>query len=100
LRCVDVNLLVYALRSDSEDHEAYCERLTMLLAAPAATRVSAGERHWDSFRALCGEIGARGPDISDAFLAAVAIEQNATWLSADRGFARFPRLRWRHPLDT
>lgn len=26
-------------------------------------------------------------------------ENGATWLSADRGFARFTGLRWRHPLD-
>lgn len=38
-------------------------------------------------------------DITDAYLAAYAMENNATWLSADRGFARFPRLRWSHPLD-
>ena len=31
-------------------------------------------------------------------IAAFAIENNATLLSADRGFARFERLRWRHPL--
>ena len=31
-------------------------------------------------------------------VAAYAIENNATLLSADRGFARFERLRWRHPL--
>ena len=30
---------------------------------------------------------------------AYALENNATWLSADRGFARFNRLRWSHPLD-
>ena len=28
-----------------------------------------------------------------------ALENNATWLSADRGFARFQRLRWVHPLE-
>ena len=36
---------------------------------------------------------------TDAYLAAFALENNATWLSADRGFARFHRLRWTHPLD-
>jgi hypothetical protein len=29
----------------------------------------------------------------------VAIEQGASWISADRGFAGFPDLRWCHPLD-
>jgi predicted nucleic acid-binding protein len=40
-----------------------------------------------------------GNDIPDAYIAAYAVENNATLLSADRGFARFDRLRWRHPLD-
>src|SRR5699024_12164668 len=39
------------------------------------------------------------PIFTDAFLAAYAIENNAVWLSADRGIARFAELTWRHPLD-
>jgi predicted nucleic acid-binding protein len=32
-------------------------------------------------------------------LAALAIEHGAELLSLDSDFARFPRLRWRNPLD-
>ncbi len=74
------------------------EAVAELLEAPAAMRVCAGERHWELFRDLANEIDARGNDIPDAYLAAYAVENNATWLSADRGFARFKRLRWEHPL--
>jgi uncharacterized protein len=74
------------------------EAVGELLAAPAAMRLRAGERHWGLFRQLADDIDARGNDIADAYLAAYALEHNATWLSADRGFARFRRLRWRHPL--
>jgi toxin-antitoxin system PIN domain toxin len=70
-----------------------------LLAAPAAMQLRAGKRHWASFRQLAGDIDARGNDIADAYLAAYAVENNATWLSADRGFARFHRLRWSHPRE-
>ncbi|KZS63151.1 type II toxin-antitoxin system VapC family toxin [Mycobacterium pseudokansasii] len=70
-----------------------------LLAAPAAVRLGPGERHWMLFRQLAADIDASGNDIADAYLAAYALENNATWVSADRGFARFRRLRWRHPLD-
>lgn len=70
-----------------------------LLAAPAAMRLRPGERHWGLFRRLAGDIDARGNDVADAYLAAYALENNATWLSADRGFARFRRLRWNHPLE-
>ncbi len=70
-----------------------------LLGAPAAMQLRPGERHWTFFRQLARDIDAHGNDIADAYLAAYALENNATWLSADRGFARFHRLRWRHPLD-
>jgi len=59
----------------------------------------AGQRHWTVFRQLATDIDARGNDIADAYLAAYALENNATLLSADRGFARFQRLRWTHPMD-
>ncbi|MDV6014204.1 type II toxin-antitoxin system VapC family toxin [Haloechinothrix sp. LS1_15] len=76
------------------------EAVEAILAAPSVMRLSAGERHWSLFRQLVADIDARGSDVPDAYLAAYALENNATWLSADRGFARFKRLRWRHPLDT
>lgn len=82
----------------TSSHEAW-DAVNALLAAPAAMELHAGERHWDLFRQLASDIDARGNDISDAYLAAYALENNATWLSADRGFARFRRLRWSHPLD-
>src|SRR5271165_1176317 len=65
----------------------------------ATVSVVPGDRHWQIFIELCRQVGARGNLVPDAFLAAMAIEQGATWVSADRGFAGFPRLRWSHPLD-
>jgi predicted nucleic acid-binding protein len=32
------------------------------------------------------------------YLAALATEHGATWVTTDRGFARFPSLRWTTPL--
>ena len=75
---------------------SFCDAV---LAAPAAVRVRPGPRHWGIFRTLCAEVGARGNLVPDAFLAALAIEQGATWVTTDRGFARFPGLRWRAPLE-
>lgn len=79
--------------------DAAWDAVDVLLDAPAAIRPRGGERHWSLFRQLAADIDARGNDVADAYLAAYALENNATWLSADRGFARFSRLRWRHPLD-
>ena len=60
--------------------------------------VSPGQRHWGIFTRLCNSSGAKGSLVSDAFHAALAIESGAEWITADRDFARFPGLRWRHPL--
>jgi toxin-antitoxin system PIN domain toxin len=69
-----------------------------VLASQVAVRVRPGERHWELFAGLCRTVGARGNVVPDAFLAALAIEQGATWVTHDRGFARFPGLRWTTPL--
>jgi toxin-antitoxin system PIN domain toxin len=61
-------------------------------------RVAPGERHWALFSSLCREADARGNLIPDAFLAALAIESGSELVTVDRDFARFPGLRWRHPL--
>jgi toxin-antitoxin system PIN domain toxin len=69
-----------------------------LLDQPHCVMVRPGPRHWDIFVRLCREIGARGNLVTDAFLAALAIEAGCEIITADRGFARFKGLRWRHPL--
>lgn len=40
----------------------------------------------------------RGAMVSDAYLAALAIEHDCDLVTADSDFARFPGLRWRNPL--
>jgi uncharacterized protein len=64
-----------------------------------AVVIAPGARHWDIFTELCRAAEAKGNLVPDAYLAALAIESGSDWITADRGFARFPRLRWRHPLD-
>jgi uncharacterized protein len=66
---------------------------------PTCVVVTPGERHWDIFQRLCRESGARGNLVPDAFLAALAIEGGFEWVTTDRDFARYPGLRWRHPLN-
>ncbi|HJU85836.1 MAG TPA: PIN domain-containing protein [Gemmatimonadota bacterium] len=61
-------------------------------------RRNPGRRHWSIFAELCVTAGARGNLVPDAWLAAVAIESGAEWLTTDRDYARFPGLRWRHPI--
>lgn len=68
-----------------------------LRAQPGAIHLSPGQRHWSLFADLCTAVGARGNDIPDAYLAALAIESGSELVTADRGFGRFPGLRWSCP---
>jgi len=138
----DVNVLVYAHRTDIPEHLRYREWLlgiqeaeepfgisdfvlsgflrivtnprifrkptplsialsfaTELRNALNAVPVGPGPRHWEIFEKLCRDAGARGALVPDAYLAALAIESGCEWVTTDRDFARFPGLRWRHPLD-
>ncbi|HKG03284.1 MAG TPA: type II toxin-antitoxin system VapC family toxin [Conexibacter sp.] len=65
---------------------------------PNAVTLAPGPRNWGIFERLCREASATGDLIPDAYLAALAIEHGAELISADRGFARFPGLRWRTPF--
>jgi uncharacterized protein len=65
---------------------------------PGAVQVSPGVRHWEIFTRLCADVGARANDIPDAYLAALAIESGSELITADRGFGRFPGLRWSCPV--
>ena len=65
-----------------------------------ASAVKPGERHWSLFADLVRTTDAKGNAVPDAYLAALAIESGSEFVTCDRGFARYPGLRWRHPLDT
>lgn len=138
---VDVNVLVYAFRKDSERHSEYRAWLGQALQQepvvglseyvmhsvvrivthprifnqPSTTvealafcdhllththviRVTPGQRHWELFSDLCIRARAKGNLVSDAYLAALAMENGAEWITTDRDFSSFPGLRWRHPL--
>lgn len=71
--------------------EAYRDR-------PNAVPITPGKRHWGVFKQLCESAGARGNLVADAWLAALAVEWGCELVTTDRDFARFPGLRWRHPL--
>lgn len=69
-----------------------------LRAQPNAVGLSPAGRHWEIFERLCRDANATGNLVPDAYLAALAIEHGADLVTTDRDFARFPSLRWRHPL--
>jgi hypothetical protein len=138
---LDVNILVYAHRAESDRHREYRDWLGKLVEgglpfavsdhvlsgfirvvtnprvfdrpSPLETAIQAvdslrnesncvilipGPRHWDIFKVLCRKADVRGNLVADAWLAALAIEGGCEMVTTDRDFARFPGLKFRHPL--
>ena len=62
-------------------------------------RLDPGEAHDAHLQRLCNSLSLEGNDVNDAFLAALALENNAVLVSADEGFRRFPMIRLLNPLD-
>ena len=69
-----------------------------LRAAPTTVPVAPGPRHWEIFSRLCRRPEVRGNLVHGAWFAALAIETGCEWITTDRNYARFPDLRWSHPL--
>ena len=69
------------------------------LEQPNVRPLAPSEDHWPLFRQMLIEGQASGPLVTDAHLAALAIEYGAVLYTTDRDFARFPGLRWENPLS-
>lgn len=69
------------------------------LAQPSIRIIRPGEQHWPILRKLFLHINLGGNLVTDAHLAALAIEHDCVLYSTDTDFARFPGLRWRNPLS-
>jgi uncharacterized protein len=68
------------------------------LTQPCAVVVHPGDRHAALVRQLLRPLGTAGNLVSDAHLAALAIEHGAELNSCDSDFSRFSGLRWVNPL--
>jgi len=62
------------------------------------TLLAQGDHHWPVLRTMLVEGQASGGLVSDAEIAAIAIEYGGVLYTADRDFARFPGLRSENPL--
>ena len=140
----DVNVLVYAFRTEAAGHAAYSAWLRRLLAgedqlalydpvlsgfvrivtdrrivrppAPVLTAldfvddltaarrarwIGSAATAWERLRLLCtSDAAVAGRLVPDALLAAVATAHGAQLATADRGFARYPGLRFFDPAAT
>ena len=61
---------------------------------PGAVKVAPAERYWSILSRLLISTNATGNRVPDAMLAAVAIEHQATLVTFDRDFTRFPGLHY------
>lgn len=75
-------------------------RVRAWLESPSVTVVQPGPHHAEILEKLVTEYQASGPLVSDAVLAAMAIEYGAVLASTDNDFRRFPTVRWINPLES
>ena len=92
---VSTNLRVH--RSPLSLKEAF-EAIEEILRMPRAHLIQPGPNHCEILQRLANSAQANGPRMTDAVLAAIAVEQGATLASTDRDFARFADLDWVNPL--
>ena len=91
---ITTNPRAFRMPSGIDEAFSFC---ASLLGQPHCQIVEPGEQHFDIFRRLCVETKTRGPLVSDAWFAALAIEWGCDWITLDSDFSRFPGLTWREP---
>lgn len=69
-----------------------------LIGAPRSVWMQQGAASWDQFERLTeSDAGIRGNIVSDAQIAAICLTNGAVLATRDRGFGRFPDLKWVDP---
>ncbi|MFQ5790818.1 MAG: PIN domain-containing protein [Acidobacteriota bacterium] len=83
-------LTIWAFLSISTNPRAFEQPLALIELA---------EEYWEIFRRLLLEAQVSGPLVTDAALAALALEQGAAVCTTDRDFARFPDVKTIDPTQ-
>jgi uncharacterized protein len=73
------------------------ERVQSWLDQPCVRIILPTEKHWEILQEMLVKGNATANLVSDAHLAALAIEHNCELYSTDSDFARFPGLNWVNP---
>ena len=76
-----------------------CGIVSAWLERPNVAVLGAGDRFWQIFQAQVLDAQVSGPLVTDAALAALALEHGATLCSTDSDFRRFRGLRLLNPAD-
>ena len=102
-------LTIWAFLRISTNPRAFEQPLTMKeaesivscwLKSPVVRQVEPGERYWEIFSRLLVEAQVTGPLVTDAAIAALALEHGASLCTTDRDFARFPAIRTIDPTKS
>ena len=72
--------------------------LTVMISNPNVTLTSSTPETWHTFYRIVDKTNVQGNKISDAWLAAIAMERNVTWISTDSDFNLFPNLKLLNPF--
>lgn len=75
-------------------------RVQSWLDQPCTRLIYPTERHWTVLQPLLIEGQALGNLVSDAHLAALAVQHGCELMSTDGDFARFPKVKWTNPLKS
>ncbi len=76
------------------------QRVASWLARPNVRLLVAGPTHVETVCRLLTKAGTGGNLVTDAQIAALALEYDATVHSADTDFSRLAGVRWENPLAT
>ncbi len=68
------------------------------LDQPCVRVLAPTEKHWELFQKMLLAGKAVANLVTDAHLAALAVEHDCVLQSTDNDFARFPGLKWRNPI--
>lgn len=73
-------------------------RVQSWLDQPCTRVIRPTEDHWTLFKIMLQDGQAVANLVTDAHLAALAIEHGCEFASTDSDFSRFPKLKWINPL--
>ncbi len=74
------------------------ERVQSWLNQSCVRIVQPTDQHWTLFQQMLRSGNAVGNLVSDAHLAALAVEHNCVLQSTDADFSRFRGLKWKNPI--
>ena len=74
------------------------ERVQSWLDQPCVRLIQASDQHWTLFQQMLRAGNATANLVTDAHLAALAVEHNCVLYSTDTDFARFRGLKWKNPI--